>query len=271
MRIVAIIAVRNEALYLERCIRHLVSEGVEICLIDNGSTDGTLDIAASYRNEGVMRIEDLPYTGSFELEVQCRLKERLARDISSDWFLHQDADEIRQSDNWNTEKLIDAVSDLDRHGFNAVNFDEFVFLPTSPEENFEGLDYVDLMRSYYYYHPAANRRVNMWKKPRDRPVDLTTSGGHAVDFEGRRIANRSFVLRHYIALSEGHAYRKYGVDRSYAAKEIANRKWHVERETWKSRHFRFPTQDELKVLAPGRPFDTSAPTKRHIFWHEQVS
>lgn len=271
MRIVAIIAVRNEALYLERCIRHLVSEGIEICLIDNGSTDGTRDIAESHRNAGVIRIDDLPYNGSFELETQCRLKEKLAQEISSDWFLHQDADEIRQSDNWNTERLRDTVSIVDQQGFNAVNFDEFVFLPTSPEENFEGLDYVDLMRKYYYYHPAANRRVNMWKKLKDRPIDLTSSGGHAVYFEGRGIANRSFVLRHYIALSEAHAYRKYGVDRSYSAKEIANRKWHVERNTWKSRRFRFPNPGELKVLVPGRPFDTSTPMKRHIFWNEQVS
>ena len=63
MRIVALMTVRNEENYLNRCIQHLISQGVDICLIDNGSTDKTREIASAYLGKGVLRIEEIPFNG----------------------------------------------------------------------------------------------------------------------------------------------------------------------------------------------------------------
>ena len=97
MRVVALLTVRNEELVLERCLRHLAGQGVDTCVIDHGSDDGTLSIAESYLGRGVFRIDRLPYTGVFRLEDQLRQKERLAAAIDAQWFIHLDADEIRQA------------------------------------------------------------------------------------------------------------------------------------------------------------------------------
>jgi glycosyltransferase involved in cell wall biosynthesis len=115
MRIVALMAVRNEELYLERCLRHLIVQGVEVCLIDNGSTDNTRDIAQAFFGNGVSQIEDHPYPGYLDLVRILQAKERLASTIGADWFIHHDADEIREpSDSSST--LHRAVCDADAAG-----------------------------------------------------------------------------------------------------------------------------------------------------------
>jgi glycosyltransferase involved in cell wall biosynthesis len=86
MNVVALLAVRNEERYLSRCLEHHYQQEITTCLIDNGSTDRTLEIARSFLDRGVIRIEHLPFSGVFELETQLRCKERLAAEIGADWF-----------------------------------------------------------------------------------------------------------------------------------------------------------------------------------------
>src|SRR4029077_14897095 len=148
MRIVALLAVRNEELYLERCLEHHFRQEIETCVIDNGSTDRTTEIARSFLDRGVIRIEQLPFSGVFELETQLRCKERLAAEIGADWFIHCDADEIRQAPK-PYATLREGIEAVDRQGYNAIDFDEFVFLPTADYESFEGCDYIEAMRYYY--------------------------------------------------------------------------------------------------------------------------
>lgn len=44
----AIVAVRNEAVYLNTLLTYLCKQGVEVIIIDNGSTDGSIEIAETY-------------------------------------------------------------------------------------------------------------------------------------------------------------------------------------------------------------------------------
>lgn len=262
MRIVALLAVRNEELYLARCLAHLHAQGIETCVIDNESTDATAAIARSFLGRGVVRIGRLPYDGFFDLVAQLQCKERLAQEIDADWFLHVDADEIREAPaRWGT--LAEAIAAVDRQGCNAINFDEFVFLPTSDAEAFEGTDYVERMRYYYFFEPDTLRRINAWKR-QTQPVDLASSGGHRVQFDGRRIFPENFVLRHYIVLSREHAIAKYGRDRVYSNAEIEERGWHGARPRFDPALLKFPDKALLKRLDPGR-WDKSDPWRRHSF------
>lgn len=45
LKVVALLTIRNEERYLSRCLEHLSSQKIEICVIDNGSTDQSLKIA----------------------------------------------------------------------------------------------------------------------------------------------------------------------------------------------------------------------------------
>lgn len=261
MKIVALITIRNEELYLDRCLTHLYQEGIEACVIDNGSTDRSLEIAESFRGKNVIRIEHFPFHGSFELKLILQNEERLAGEIKADWFIHHDADEIRQAPA-PFSTLAEGISEADKLGYNAINFDEFVFLP-AVDESFVGKDYVAEMSHYYFFEPCQNRRVNAWKKG-SVPIDLAGSGGHQVEFEGRRIFSENFVMRHYIALSKDHIIAKYA-GRVFSAAEIKERGWHGARPSFSPDQLKLPEKKELKTVSTNSNWDKSEPWKEHIF------
>lgn len=264
MRIVALLAVRDEEPYMERCLDYLFQQGIETCVIDNGSTDGTREIAERFIGRGVIRIDDLPYPGFFDLVGQLRLKERLSAEIEADWFIHQDADEIREAP-VGFMTLRHGIEAIDGAGYSAIDFDEFVFVPTSPEEQFEERNYVKDMRYYYFFRPQPLHRVNAWKKVCTE-INLVDSGGHRVEFNGIRVYPEKFVLRHYIALSAAHAKRKYG-QRIYSEKEIEQFGWHRARTEFSPDRFCLPSKHDLKYLPVGSNlFDRSQPEVRHPFF-----
>ena len=260
MKIVAMICLRNGDLYLRRCLDHLVAQGVEACIIDNGSTDTSLAIAESFRGRGVVHIEQLPFDGVFRFTEILRRKEQLVRELEADWFMHYDVDEIKQAPRpWST--LAEAIADVDRQGYNAINFEEFVFMPVDGER-FEGRDFVAEMRHYYHFKPHEWYRINAWKNV--GPVDLSTYLGHRVEFPERRVYPESFILRHYIALSRLHALTKYAT-RVHDADRIRRTSWSNNRVSFKPANLRLPERTQLKEYREDNVWDTSDPWLHHPF------
>jgi glycosyltransferase involved in cell wall biosynthesis len=260
MRIAALIAVRNEELYIKRCLEHLESQGIETCLIDNGCTDKTIEIARSFMGRGLFRIDELPFNGFLDLETLLHYKEKLAMEIDADWFIHHDADEIREAPK-PYRTLKEGIEAMDKRGYNAINFDEFVFMPTGQEESFEGKDYVEEMKHYYFIEPRPQHRINAWKKSKV-PVDLTSMGGHLVDFKGIKVSPVHFILRHYIVLSLAHANQKYGA-RKFLPKLLA-RGWHVSRKNFCPGNFILPRRESLKLKTADNDWDKTDPWLKHI-------
>lgn len=260
MKVVALISVRDEMLYLEQCLKHLFSQGIQVCLIDNDSSDGSREFAEGLLGRGIVRIETLSYQGHFDLAVVLRMKERLAREIDADWFIHHDADEIREAPvGWGT--LSEALLRVDQEGFNAVNFDEFVFVPAEGEDH-EKDDYVRTMRHYYFFEPKPLHRLNAWKRTHS-VVDLESSGGHRVRFDGLKVYPQPFVLRHYPALSRAHLVRKYGSLRKYAQSSLA-RGWSHTRANFDPKTAEFPDVSRLKIVSE-TGWDKSDPRMDHPF------
>jgi glycosyltransferase involved in cell wall biosynthesis len=260
LRVVALLAVRNEERHLARCLEHLYLQGVETCIIDNDSTDSTLEIARKFIDRGVFRIESFPFNGIYEWEKILLYKEKLAEEIESDWFIHHDADEIRQAP-VSCVTLLEGILEVDRQGYNAINFDEFVFMPVNENESFEGKDYVQEMQNYYFFQPQPLHRVNAWKKTSN--IDLHSSGGHHVKFSNQSIYPIPFVLRHYIILSKEHAIEKYG-DRQFSPSELA-RGWHKQRSDFSDKKLRFVSKEHLKQFDHTSKWDRSEPWKEHKF------
>ena len=260
MRVVALLAVRNEEYYIERCLRYLYEQNIETCLIDNESTDRTLEIAREFTGRGVFRIESFPFSGIYKwikiLEYKCRL----ANEIDADWFIHHDADEIREAPK--ALNLVEGITDADKKGYNAINSDELVFTPVSENETFEQKDYVKEMKYYYYFKPNLFHRVNIWKKS-DAKIDLSSSGGHSVLFQNRKIYPHNFILRHYILLSKTHAIKKYG-ERNYDPEELAIG-MNVKRANFNPHQFKFPEKSLLKKVSSPGEWDLSDPWVEHYF------
>jgi glycosyltransferase involved in cell wall biosynthesis len=259
--VVALLAIRNEALYLEKCLEHLYQQGINTCVIDNNSTDNSLDIAKSFINRGVIQIENLPFEGYFDLIKQLKIKEKLASEINANWFIHHDADEIREAPII-FANLYQAILAADKSGYDAINFDEFVFIPLDENERNEGKDFVKIMKYYYFFEPYPLRRVNAWKK-NSSPVNLVDSGGHSVNFLGRKIFPENFILRHYIALSLRHLDSKYS-QRVHPEEEV-KRGWHGWRAKFSEYYLNLPTIQNLKFYSGDSKWDKTDIKTEHQF------
>jgi glycosyltransferase involved in cell wall biosynthesis len=267
LRIVALLAIRNEEVFIERCLEHLFQNGIYTYIIDNESTDRSISIAKKFLNRGVIDIETIAYNGVFDLRGQLERKQQLAQEIEADWFIHHDADEIRYAPS-SFATLHDGILHADRKGYNAINFDEFVFMPTSKNQSFEGKDYVSEMHYYYYFGPKTLRRINAWKNTSNK-IDLVSSGGHAIHFEGIKIFPENFILRHYLALSFAHACKKYENTHVYKSSEIF-RGWFAARSTFKKEHCKFPDRNQLKKTTEIIDLDTSEPWKNHPIFRKKT-
>src|SRR5215472_4323005 len=208
---VAIVAVRNEAIHVRRCIRDLIRDGIEVIMVDNDSTDGSAELAREFLGHGLLSIRRLAYRGTFSLSDILAFKKTIADTVPHDWVLHVDADEwLRPPKQCKT--LIEGIHAADLQGFNCINFLEFVFVP-KPGESYEAEDYSSLMRTYYFFAPFYPRLVRAWK--RSAGLDNRERAGHVLTGPNTRLFPQDFILRHYIVLSEAHARRKY-LARKYA-------------------------------------------------------
>jgi glycosyltransferase involved in cell wall biosynthesis len=262
MRVIAILATYNEERFIANCLENLFRQGVETYLIDNESTDQTVDIARRYLDRGLIGIEALPRAGVFRLREQLECKEHLAATLPGDWFMHVDADEIHTTPRAE-QTLAQAFADIEAKGYNAVNFQEYVFTPTQEEPDHDHPNYLSTMRWYYPFTPTFPHRLNAWKRQPDR-VDLASTGGHKVGFPGLRMYPESLIMRHYLFLSEAHAIRKF-VQQAYAPEEV-QRGWFGKRSMLRRDMITLPTQVQLRSFLSDEQLDASNPRKHHFLF-----
>jgi glycosyltransferase involved in cell wall biosynthesis len=282
MRVVAIVASYNEEIFIEACLENYLRQGVEVYLLDNESTDRTVEIARQYLGKNLVTIETIERRGHFEWTRILKRKEQIAGEIAADWFLHADVDEIRLPPRSDTT-LAAAIEEADRQGYNAINFMEFTFLPTIESPDHMHRDFQKTMRWYYPYAPFHPNRVNGWKRQppmspaarwrffrrthrlsdlRPRSVDIAGSGGHRVAFDGLRLYPVDFKMRHYLALSLAHAVRKY-VKKDFDPREVASGS-HGWRAWAKENDLRLPSESEMRLYTGDDGLDASEPLEEHI-------
>jgi hypothetical protein len=126
--ICAVLGLRNEAHYLPILLPILANQGIEVAVIDHESTDGSRDLYSAYLGNPIISVESLRYEGVYSQTQQLEAKQNVYRRLKHDWVIHHDADEIFEDFRPN-HTLRDAIQEADEGGFDALNFDEFAFLP----------------------------------------------------------------------------------------------------------------------------------------------
>jgi len=110
-RVISIMAASNEEDILLPSLNYLISNGIEVYVINCNANDSTGDVARSLIGKGVIGVEDFHSLGSTS-NVQCeRLLDRVAEIsniLKADWFIRQNANELRESP-WPGIKLKDAI------------------------------------------------------------------------------------------------------------------------------------------------------------------
>jgi glycosyltransferase involved in cell wall biosynthesis len=265
MRVTAVLAIRDEETYLANCLRELVRAGVDIAVIDNGSTDASASIYRRPEFAGnVVAVETFPYTGRFSLDAQLRCKSALIDRLTTDWVIHIDADEVMHSYRAG-ETLHDALSRVAAAGYNVVDFDEFVFLPIETEYVPEASG-DQALQYYYFFQPSAPRLMRAWRKAGG--FSMLEHAGHRLTGDDIRLAPETFALRHYMFRNQEHAFEKYRA-RAFAEDELA-KGWHRARAGKPREVFAFPPAKVLKRMADPsrRDLDRSEPWTKH-YWQSQ--
>ncbi|HEX4804562.1 MAG TPA: glycosyltransferase family 2 protein [Conexibacter sp.] len=251
-RVVALIAAYNEADIIEPVLDHLAANGVWSYLIDNGSTDETVARAQRRLGRGLLGIERLadPDGGRTSWRALLARKRELARELGADWYVHHDADEIRESP-WPGMTLREAIRWVDRAGCNAIDFRVLNFAPvddafragTDPRTHFrrwEDPGEYDLMQRKCWKAGFADLEL--------------AEGGHDVRFAGRRLFPLRFLLRHYPIRGQAHGLRKVFEERKDRFTDAERAfGWHRQYD-----HVERPDHLFLRNPAALRPFDLDA-------------
>jgi glycosyltransferase involved in cell wall biosynthesis len=262
MRIVAILAIRNERAYLSNCLSHLVANGIAFAVVDNDSTDGSTELVHDQKfAHHLAGYRHVPFSGTFSWEEILRSQEQLLHAIDADWHLLLAPDEIMHS-YVPDESLASAIARLDQQGYDVINFDEFVFLPVDGDY-VPDINGMQPLRYYYFYEPRNPFQMRAWRKAAG--LSNIAGAGHRFYDAGIRLAPESFALRHYIFRNQAHAFEKYA-KRTFAAEELA-RGWHRDRSGQAAAHFAFPPLSALHCLASpqDRHLERAHPRKTH-FW-----
>jgi hypothetical protein len=262
MRVVAVLAVRNERPYLSNCLSHLVENGIDFAIVDNDSVDGCAELIHDRRFAphlaGYRRV---PFTGAFIWQEILQVQEQLLSTIDADWHLLLSPDEVMHS-YVPDETLANAIARLDSQGFDVINFDEFVFLPVDGDYIADHAGAQPLSH-YYFYEPRHPNQMRAWKKKPN--ISNIEGAGHLISAANIRLAPESLALRHYIFRSQAHAFQKYA-NRVFAADEL-KRGWHDDRAGQPVAHFTFPPAGKLHRLATphDRNLDRDHARKTH-YW-----
>src|SRR5688572_8293980 len=88
LRVIAVLAARNEERFIAGCLENLFGQGVQVYLCDNESTDRTIEIASRYLGAGLIGIETIPFDGTYRWQRILERKDELFRELDADWFMH---------------------------------------------------------------------------------------------------------------------------------------------------------------------------------------
>lgn len=258
----AIICVRNEEKHIHRAINDFVTQGIDVVIIDNGSTDNTLQICSEFLGNGLLSIKHIPWEGAFDLSRQLEIKNEIVKKLKHDWVIHADADEWMHS-SAEDESLLEGITRLSEHGFNVINFEEFVFLPAQDHE-YNLNNYNKELLTCYHFSPHKQRLMRAWN--RLISCNNLKSGGHKLSGPEINVSPESFILRHYIVLSYEHAVEKY-CQRSFSKCDL-EKNWHGKRLNIPPKKLELPNAHKLQQLDRWDSFnlDFSNPKKDH-YWN----
>ncbi len=244
--VVAIIPVYNESNILEQTLQHFVDQGIEFYIIDNWSTDNSIEIAKQFIGKGLVGWEKFPQSERpeyYQWEHILTRIQQLGGELDADWIILNDADVYRKTP-WENIDLRRAIFMVDQAGYSAIDSTPITFRPVD-----NGFRAGDNPQSYFRYFefckkPCQFLQIKIWKKQKVA-VNLADSGGHEVRFEHRKVFPFKFLHKHYPILSAEHGNRKILNERKPRYSPQEKRKgWHTHYEAFnKKEDFKWLGED----------------------------
>ena len=232
LKIQAIVTCYNEVDIIGHTIRYLINQGIYVHIIDNWSTDGSGEIIKDFAEKSnYVTSEVFPSDGPSDTFDWAKILKRvqavaIQNSDKFDWFIHHDADEIREAPFGKMKNLKEGIEVVDFCGFNTVNHTVINFALV--KDGFDGKQDLEQWFEYFEFGEKKNfhhKQLKAWKS--NDEIDLVSSGGHIAKFENMKIFPYRFLLKHYPLRSIQQAKRKVFIERkSRWNKEEKQKDWH---------------------------------------------
>lgn len=253
LKILAIITLYNEIDIIENTITYLLAQGISVHIIDNWSTDGSYEVIKKNSNNNTnLSYERYPKSKAntlYNWNNLLKQVEKVSHKKNFDWYIHHDSDEIRCSP-WEDLSLINAISQVDYLGFNAIDHTVIDFRPTE-----DGYDRSKNPESFFTHFEFGKRpghflQIKAWKNT-GQTINLHSSGGHEVIFDNRKIFPLKFLLKHYPLRSSKQAKTKIFQNRLPRI-SIADKKrgWHTQYNKYNENSKYIWSRKELLTFSP---------------------
>lgn len=193
MKVIGMIPIFNDEDVIEEVIEHLISQGIQIVILDNGSTDSSYKICEKFLDHGVLDLKQFSTPTFIYHEPSIR---RMLYDMaiaqSPDWVIANDSDEILES-NDQRFTLKESIEKANLEGCNMIQFNRFDFYITD-DDNESVKSTKDKLRYYSYYGDYIYRA---WKYFPGIRVGYNPHLPVYPDGYQYKIYLNKFVLRHY--------------------------------------------------------------------------
>jgi len=194
MKVIGMLPVFNDEDIVEEVIEHLISQGIELVVLDNGSTDDTYKICEKFLDHGILELKQFSTpTFIYHLGIILRMLYDMALTHSPDWIIKNDSDELLESGIQGLT-LKDAISKIDSNGYNLIQFDRFDFYMTDNDDE----STKSIKNKLHYYSCYGDYLYRAWKY--FPGIRISDAGGHVPTFPDGykyKINPQKFVLRHY--------------------------------------------------------------------------
>gem|GEM_PF-2651165 len=265
LNICAVIAIHNNPHTISRVLEHYKKNEIEVVVIDDGSTDETIEIIRKYIHAPVTRIHTLEFDGTFNLNKILELKKHIISSLDADWFIHADADEIFESP-VEGESLRDFIERQSFQGVDVIDCDEFVFVPENENANYSPENFVEKMNRYYHFDKPG-RTLHRFIRLAPGAIEWGGSGGHRINITNRILATERIRLRHYIGLSLDHLRAQY-YSRVFSSQGLLNQ-WHGNRIALTPEFIQAPDSKRLFRLDKDG-WRTDRPESEHLIFNQQI-
>ena len=203
MKLVGMLPVFDAEDFISEVIEHLLSQEIELVVLDNGSTDKTSDICKKFADDGLIDLVRYK-TSKWDWRTVLRMLYHMALIKSPDWVIRSDYDEILECgiDHFT---LKEAISKADSEDYNLIQFDRFEFFMTDNDN--ESANSIKEKLTYYSWESDIHYRA--WKFYPG--IRVEPPGGHYPVFteeQKYRIYPRKFVCRHYRFRNKEQAEKK---------------------------------------------------------------
>ncbi|MEM4254691.1 MAG: glycosyltransferase family 2 protein [Candidatus Woesearchaeota archaeon] len=219
MRILRILYVKNEADIIDENLRWYFDQNIPAVIVDNGSTDGTQDICAHYKGNGVLELTVLQTKG-FDVIALLKKGYELANKHNPEWILIADADEFFETKTM--ENIADFIEHQQSRGFDVIQCDNMEFWMTDKDD--PSIESVVKRITYYSYFPS-----NMFRVFKNYPgIDIWTNIGHSPIMPAginACISPEHIISRHYKFRSLEQACRKVHAIRPEGDKHLQYAKY----------------------------------------------